>query len=127
VLCNVLESSRGYSFCRNQPEAAQLLIDAGADVNSVAQGVPLLTYAAVNECHRILRLLAQHPSIQLNAHVFDMRSDNGFTPTLMATVNNHGDIVALLAQMVSIIVYYHHTILNVFICLYCKYALWCVY
>jgi len=67
VLCNVLESSRGYSFCRNQPEAAQLLIDAGADVNSVAQGIALLTYAAVFGRHHILCLLAQNPSIQLNA------------------------------------------------------------
>ena len=67
MLCSVLKSSHGYSFCRNQPEAAQLLIDAGADVNSVAQGVALLTYAAVNGCCRILSLLAQHPSIQLNA------------------------------------------------------------
>jgi len=67
VLCSVLESSHGYSFCRNQTEAAQLLIDAGADVNSVAQGIALLTYAAVIGCHRILSLLAQNPSIQLNA------------------------------------------------------------
>ena len=37
------------------------------------------------------------------AHVFDKRSDNGFTPMLTATEKGHGDIVALLAQMVSII------------------------
>ena len=37
------------------------------------------------------------------AHVFDTRSDSGFTPMLTATENGHGDIVALLAQMVSII------------------------
>jgi len=61
-----LESSHG-SFCRNQPEAAQLLIDAGADVNSVVQGIALLTYAAGMGRHRILCLLAQNPSIQLNA------------------------------------------------------------
>jgi len=37
------------------------------------------------------------------AHVFDVRADSGFTPMLTATENGHGDIVALLAQMVSII------------------------
>jgi len=37
------------------------------------------------------------------SHVFDTRSDNGFTPMLTATEKGHGDIVALLAQMVSII------------------------
>jgi len=37
------------------------------------------------------------------AHVFGTRSDNGSTPMLMATEKGHGDIVALLAQMVSII------------------------
>jgi len=62
-----LESSHGYSLCRNQPEAAQLLIDAGADVNYVVQGIALLTYAAGMGRHCILCLLAQNPSIQLNA------------------------------------------------------------
>jgi len=63
------ENRTPLSHCieRNQPEAAQLLIDAGADVNCVAQGIALLTYAAVIGCHRILCLLAQNPSIQLNA------------------------------------------------------------
>jgi len=62
-----LESSHGYSFCRDQTEAAQLLIDAGADVNSMVQGVALLIYAAVLGRNRILHFLVQHPSIQLNA------------------------------------------------------------
>ena len=37
------------------------------------------------------------------AHVFDVRSDSGLTPMLMATEKGHGDIAALLAKTVSIL------------------------
>ena len=57
-----------FTVRRNQPEAAQLLIDAGADVNSVIGGtITPLMFAAGSGGYRILQLLAQHPSIQLNA------------------------------------------------------------
>ena len=36
-------------------------------MNSMIGGIALLTYAAATGRHRILHLLAQHPSIQLNA------------------------------------------------------------
>ena len=56
--------------CRNQPEAARLLLDAGADINckNVKGNTPLMIAGAVGH-YSLLEILANHPKIKLQAEV----------------------------------------------------------
>ena len=59
-----------YAFCSDEDEAAKLLMDAGANVNSRNQkGATPLIIAAVKGHYSVLRLLASHPSILLHEQV----------------------------------------------------------
>ena len=54
----------------DEDEAAKLLIDRGANVNSTnKKGATPLIIAAVKGHHSVLRILANHPNIQLHEQV----------------------------------------------------------
>lgn len=57
-------------FYSDEDEAAKLLIDVGANVNSKnLKGATPLVIAAVKGHYSVLRLLVNHPSIQLHEQV----------------------------------------------------------
>ena len=66
-------SSNWFSFfgtSSDENEATQLLIDHGAKVNSTnKKGATPLIIAAVKGHHSVLRILANHPQIQLHVQV----------------------------------------------------------
>lgn len=62
-----------YTVCfpyRNQPEAAHLLLDAGADINckNLKGNTPLMIAGALGH-YSLLEILATHPKINVQAEV----------------------------------------------------------
>ena len=57
--------------CSNQPEAAKLLLDAGANINCKNRkgNAPLMIAGAVGH-YTLLAILANHPKIDLQAEVY---------------------------------------------------------
>ena len=76
-------------FCTSsdENEATQLLIDHGAKVNSTnKKGATPLIIAAVKGHHSVLRILANHPQIQLHVQVSNSYQDLKGCPGLPANV-----------------------------------------
>lgn len=59
------------NFLSNQPEAAKLLLDAGANINCKNRkgNTPLMIAGAVGH-YTVLAILANHPKIDLQAEVY---------------------------------------------------------
>ena len=69
-------NSKCYIFCSNQDEAAKLLLDAGADVNCKnAVGIFPLTLCTALGNYRVLRLLANHPKVNLHNQVIHLHGE----------------------------------------------------
>ena len=66
--------------CRNQPEAARLLLDAGADINckNLKGNTPLMIASALGH-DSLLEMLANHPEINVQAEVALYMKDVSFT------------------------------------------------
>ena len=66
--------------CRNQPEAARLLLDAGADINckNLKGNTPLMIASALGH-DSLLEMLANHPKINVQAEVALYMKDVSFT------------------------------------------------
>ena len=56
--------------CSNQPEAARLLLDAGANINckNLKGNTPLMIAGALGH-YNLLEILANHPKINIQAEV----------------------------------------------------------
>ena len=63
------------SFCSDQDDAAKLLLDAGADINykNAVGNFPLKLCTALGN-YRVLRLLANHPKVNLHNQVVSLSS-----------------------------------------------------
>ena len=61
------------SFCSDQDDAAKLLLDAGADINykNAVGNFPLKLCTALGN-YRVLRLLANHPKVNLHNQVVSL-------------------------------------------------------
>jgi len=65
----------------DEDDAAKLLIDAGASVNSKnLRGATPLIIAAVKGHYSVLRILANHPNIQLHEQVRQVTIRNKMVP-----------------------------------------------
>ena len=64
-----LHIANSHTLYSNQAEAFAVLLEAGANLNSVANGYTLLDGAARFGYHRIITAIATTPGIMLNAQV----------------------------------------------------------
>ena len=82
--------------CYSTPAILQLLLDAGGDMNSCIEGVPLLfsviRWSEHESCHAAMRVLLAQPGLGLDD------TPNGFTPERFAQYRGRGCCAVMIAE-----------------------------